>query len=86
MMVTGWLLPAVGTVGVPCGVGVGAGGLGLDSYGGSFSMVPMFTFTFFFFELAALFAGHMIFVVGKVQTDFSSDKGGDFPVSFVLLM
>ena len=36
VMVTGWLLPAVGTVGVPCGVGFGTGGLGLGSYGGIF--------------------------------------------------
>ena len=31
VMVTGWLLPAVGTVGVPCDVGSGTGGLGLGS-------------------------------------------------------
>ena len=31
VMVTGWLLPAVGTVGVPFGVGFGTGGLGLGS-------------------------------------------------------
>ena len=77
-MVMGWLLPAVGTVGVPCGVGGDTGGLGLDSYGGIFWMVPMCTFPFFFFESVPLFAGGMIVVVGKVQTDFLSDEGGDF--------
>ena len=41
-------------------------------------MVPMCTFPFFFFESVPLFAGGMIFVVGKLQTDFSSDEGGDF--------
>ena len=41
-------------------------------------MVPMCTFPFFFFESVPLFAGGMIFVVGKVQTDFSSDEDGDF--------
>ena len=41
-------------------------------------MVPMCTFPFFFFELVPLFVGDVIFIVGKVQTDFLSDKGGDF--------
>ena len=86
-MVTGWLLPAVGKVGVPSGVGGDTGGLGLDSYGGIFWMVPMCTFPFFFFESVPLFAGGMIFVVGKVQTDFCPTKVGIlFPVSFVPLM
>ena len=41
-------------------------------------MVPMCTFPFFFFESVPLFVGDVIFVAGKVQTDFSSDKDGDF--------
>ena len=41
-------------------------------------MVPMCTFPFFFFESVPLFVGHVIFVVGKVQTDFLSNKGGGF--------
>ena len=78
MMVTGWLLPAVGTVGVPCGVGFGTGGTGLGSYGGIFWMVPMCTFSFFFFDSVPLFVGDVIFAAGKVQTDFLSDEGVGF--------
>ena len=38
-------------------------------------MVPMCTFPFFFFESVPLFVGDVIFVVGKVQTDFLSGEG-----------
>ena len=38
-------------------------------------MVPMCTFSFFFFELVPLFVGVVIFAAGNVQTDFLSDEG-----------
>ena len=41
-------------------------------------MVPMCTFSFFFFELVPLFVGVVIFAAGNVQTDFSSDEGVGF--------
>ena len=38
-------------------------------------MVPMCTFSFFFFDLVPLFFGAMIFAAGNVRTYFLSDEG-----------
>ena len=38
-------------------------------------MVPMCTFSFFFFELVPLFVGVVIFAAGNVQPDLLSDEG-----------